>query len=142
MPATQAQFRSEVSKQKIDSAPKVADDLACSTAQACPTAPHARSSCVPRTPTSTPTGPSSSKRLALAAVRARGSVDPGYDFTTFPEVVRSAQDAYAQAGITDPQQEISLVEVHDRFTPTEPSPRRIWDSVTAGRREGVVVGRI
>ncbi len=34
-----------------------------------------------------------------------------------PEVVRSAQDAYDQAGITDPRTQISLAEVHDCFTP-------------------------
>ena len=33
--------------------------------------------------------------------------------------MRSAEDAYAQAGITNPREEISLAEVHDCFTPTE-----------------------
>ena len=31
----------------------------------------------------------------------------------------SAEDAYKQAGIEDPREEISLAEVHDCFTPTE-----------------------
>src|SRR5438132_1459450 len=52
-------------------------------------------------------------------VKAAGSMDPDYDFTTFPEVVTSAADAYAQAGITDPRAEIAMAEVHDCFTPTE-----------------------
>lgn len=43
----------------------------------------------------------------------------GYDFTTFPEVVTAAAQAYEQAGVTDPANEISLAEVHDCFTPTE-----------------------
>src|SRR5690606_31265840 len=47
------------------------------------------------------------------------AADPDYDYTTFPEVVRSAQDAYRQAGISDPRNELSLAEVHDCFTPTE-----------------------
>jgi len=34
-------------------------------------------------------------------------------------VAASAQDAYAQAGITDPRAELALAEVHDCFTPTE-----------------------
>jgi acetyl-CoA C-acetyltransferase len=59
------------------------------------------------------------KALAVAAGPARGATDPAYDYTTFPEVVRSARDAYAQAGITDPRRELSLAEVHDCFTPTE-----------------------
>ena len=46
-------------------------------------------------------------------------MDPAYDFTTFPEVVRSARDAYQQAGIDDPAIQLSLAEVHDCFTPTE-----------------------
>ena len=39
--------------------------------------------------------------------------------TTFVEVVRSAEDAYAQAGIKDARQELAMAEVHDCFTPTE-----------------------
>ena len=42
-----------------------------------------------------------------------------YDFTTFQEVVASAKDAYAQAGVTNPREEISMAEVHDCFTATE-----------------------
>lgn len=59
------------------------------------------------------------KALALAAGPAKGATDPAYDFTSFPEVVRSARDAYAQAGISDVRMEISMAEVHDCFTPTE-----------------------
>jgi acetyl-CoA C-acetyltransferase len=59
------------------------------------------------------------KALALTAGPMRGGLDPAYDFTSFPEVVRAAEDAYAQAGIIDPRSEISLAEVHDCFTPTE-----------------------
>ena len=59
------------------------------------------------------------KALSFAAGPGRGLLDPAYDFTTFDEVVRTAQDAYAQAGITDPRRELALAEVHDCFTPTE-----------------------
>ena len=59
------------------------------------------------------------KALAFAAGPGAGPCDPGYDYTTFPEVVRSANDAYAQAGITDPKGELALAELHDCFTPTE-----------------------
>src|SRR5689334_6339273 len=59
------------------------------------------------------------KALALAAGPGRAAADPAFDFTSFPEVVASARDAYAQAGITDPRHEISFAEVHDCFTPTE-----------------------
>ncbi|HEY4852225.1 MAG TPA: acetyl-CoA acetyltransferase [Streptosporangiaceae bacterium] len=59
------------------------------------------------------------KALSLVAGPATGLAEPGYDFTTFPEVVASASDAYQQAGITDPRSELALAEVHDCFTPTE-----------------------
>ena len=59
------------------------------------------------------------KALSLVAGPAGGTIDPAYDFTTFPEVVASAADAYAQAGVTDPRAELAMAEVHDCFTPTE-----------------------
>lgn len=59
------------------------------------------------------------KALSFIAGSGSGLIDPGYDYTTFPEVVASAQDAYAQAGITDPRAQIAMAEVHDCFTPTE-----------------------
>jgi acetyl-CoA C-acetyltransferase len=59
------------------------------------------------------------KGLSLISGAATGNIDPNYDFTTFPEVVASAADAYRQAGVTDPRAEIAMAEVHDCFTPTE-----------------------
>ena len=59
------------------------------------------------------------KALSFVAGPADGLLDPAYDFTTFPEVVASAEEAYRQAGITDPRAELALAEVHDCFTPTE-----------------------
>lgn len=59
------------------------------------------------------------KALSLVAGAADGNVDPTYDFTSFPEVVASATDAYAQAGVTDPRTQIAMAEVHDCFTVTE-----------------------
>jgi acetyl-CoA C-acetyltransferase len=59
------------------------------------------------------------KALSFAAGPGSGPMDPSYDYTTFTEVVRSASDAYAQAGITDPRSELGMAEVHDCFTPTE-----------------------
>ncbi|MGQ0630963.1 MAG: acetyl-CoA acetyltransferase [Sporichthyaceae bacterium] len=59
------------------------------------------------------------KGLSLIAGPGSGPVDPAYDYTSFPEVVASGRDAYAQAGVTDPATQISFAEVHDCFTPTE-----------------------
>ena len=75
---------------------------------------------------------------------AEGPVTQEYDFTTFPEVVASAQDAYKQAGITNPRAEISMAEVHDCFTPTElvlyedlgfAERGKAWQDVRAGTFE-------
>jgi acetyl-CoA C-acetyltransferase len=59
------------------------------------------------------------KALSFIAGPAAGPIDPDYDYTTFPEVVASAADAYAQAGIKEPRAELAMAEVHDCFTPTE-----------------------
>ena len=58
---------------------------------------------------------------ALSFVAGDGStlLDPAYDYTTFPEIVTCARDAYEQAGITNPRTELAMAEVHDCFTPTE-----------------------
>lgn len=114
-----AQFRSEVSKTKIESAPLVAGRLGVfdcsgvSDGAACALIVRAEDG---HRYTDTPMYV---KGLSLAAGPARGATDPDFDYTTFPEVVRSARDAYAQAGISDPRGQISFAEVHDCFTPTE-----------------------
>ena len=81
------------------------------------------------------------KALSFVAGPGTGPMDSRYDYTSFEEVVRSSQDAYEQAGITDPRTELALAEVHDCFTPTELvlmedlgfSPRgEGWKDVLAG----------
>lgn len=59
------------------------------------------------------------KALSFVSGSAAGNADPGYDFTTFPEVVASAEEAYKQAGVTDPAGQLAMAEVHDCFTVTE-----------------------
>ena len=59
------------------------------------------------------------KALSFIAGPATGNMTSDYDYTTFPEVVRAADDAYRQASIDDPRAELALAEVHDCFTPTE-----------------------
>jgi acetyl-CoA C-acetyltransferase len=59
------------------------------------------------------------KALSFVAGNGSGLLDPDYDYTHFPECEAAAQDAYAQAGVTDPRRELALAEVHDCFTPTE-----------------------
>src|SRR5690606_1555443 len=59
------------------------------------------------------------KALSFVAGNGSGLTDPSYDYTTFPEIGRCAEDAYAQAGVTDPRSELAMAEVHACFTPTE-----------------------
>ena len=59
------------------------------------------------------------KALSLVSGNGSGLMDPEYDYTTFPECAAAAQDAYLQAGIINPREELALAEVHDCFTPTE-----------------------
>jgi acetyl-CoA C-acetyltransferase len=85
------------------------------------------------------------KALSFAAGPAEGYFSQDYDFTTFQEVVASVADAYRQAGVTNPREEISMAEVHDCFTATELvlmedmgfSPRgQGWKDVLEGRFDG------
>lgn len=87
--------------------------------------------------------------MSLVTGSGAGLASDGYDFTTFPEVVEAAAQAYEQAGITDPATQVSLAEVHDCFTPTELvlmedlgfSPRgQAWSDILEGRydRDGAL----
>jgi acetyl-CoA C-acetyltransferase len=114
-----AQFRSAVSKETIDNAPKVAGCLGlfdCSgVSDGAAAAVVVRAEDAHRYTSR----PLFVKGLALAAGPCSGPLDPGYGFTSFPEVQASAADAYAQAGVTSPRRQLALAEVHDCFTPTE-----------------------
>src|SRR5437867_1384295 len=58
-------------------------------------------------------------RAPLTAPATFSLLAPAYGYTTFPEVVASAVDAYAQEGVNDPRAALAMAEVHDCFTPTE-----------------------
>jgi acetyl-CoA C-acetyltransferase len=116
---TKAQFQKEVSMEAIRNSPKIADPLGimdCSgvsdgaAAAVVVRAEDAYKYCK---------HPIYIKALSFVAGPAAGPLSPEYDFTSFPEVVASARDAYAQAEITNPREQISMAEVHDCFTPTE-----------------------
>jgi acetyl-CoA C-acetyltransferase len=116
---SRAQFRSEVSMEKIAASPIVAGQLGifdCSgVADGAAAALIVRAEDAHRYTDK----PMYIKGLSFVSGAAQGPVDPGYDFTSFGEVVMSAKDAYRQAGIEDPRRQLSLAEVHDCFTPTE-----------------------
>jgi acetyl-CoA C-acetyltransferase len=114
-----AQFQKEVSMETIRNSPKIADPLGImdcsgvsdgSAAAIVVRAEDAHKYCK---------NPLYIKALSFIAGPAEGPLSQDYDFTTFREVVATAKDAYAQAGITNPREQISMAEVHDCFTPTE-----------------------
>ena len=59
------------------------------------------------------------KALSFVSGNGAGTVDPEFDFTTMTECALAADEAYRQAGVTDPRNEIAMAEVHDCFTVTE-----------------------
>ncbi|MHA1730518.1 MAG: acetyl-CoA acetyltransferase [Promethearchaeota archaeon] len=44
---------------------------------------------------------------------------PSFDYTGFPATQKAAANAYREAGVTNPREEIGFAEVHDCFTITE-----------------------
>ncbi len=114
-----AQFRKEVSKETIAASPLVAGQLGVFDCSGVSDGAAAAIICRAEDAHRYTDHPLYVKALSFVAGPAAGPIDPGYDYTTFPEVVRSAEDAYRQAGITDPRAELAMAEVHDCFTPTE-----------------------
>src|SRR4029453_14418343 len=85
------------------------------------------------------------KALSFAAGPAEGYYSQDYDFTTFPEVVASSQDAYQQAGIKNPREKGSMAGGTSACPPPEAvlmeewgfSPRgQGWKDVLDGRFDG------
>lgn len=114
-----AQFRKEVSKETISSSPLIAGPLGIfdcsgvSDGSACAIIVRAEDAY------KYTDRPIFVKALSFVAGPGAGPLDSTYDYTSFREVVRSGEDAYAQAGITDPRAQLAMAEVHDCFTPTE-----------------------
>ena len=114
-----AQFRKEIAKEKIAASPLVAGRLGVFDCSGVSDGAAAALIVRAEDAHKYTDRPIYVKALSMVAGPGSGPIDPDYDYTSFEEVVRSAADAYAQAGITDPRAELSLAEVHDCFTPTE-----------------------
>jgi acetyl-CoA C-acetyltransferase len=114
-----AQFRKEMSVEQLLAMPRIAGELSvfdcAGVADGAAAAVVVRAEDAPRYTER----PLYVKALSFVVGDGSGVSDPDYDYTTFPEVVLSAQEAYRQAGITDPRAQLAMAEVHDCFTPTE-----------------------
>jgi len=114
-----AQFRKEVPIEVIKNSPKVADPLGIMDCSGVSDGSAAAIVVRAEDAKRYRKDPIYIKALSFIAGPGEGPLTQDYDFTTFPEVVASAKDAYRQAGVSDPRTEISMAEVHDCFTPTE-----------------------
>jgi acetyl-CoA C-acetyltransferase len=114
-----AQFKREVSKEVISNSPIVAGQLGIFDCSGVSDGSAAAIICRVEDAHRYTDKPIYVKALSFVAGPAAGPLDNTYDYTTFTEVTRSAADAYAQAGISDPRAELAMAEVHDCFTPTE-----------------------
>jgi acetyl-CoA C-acetyltransferase len=114
-----AQFRKEMSVEQLLALPRIAGELSvfdcAGVADGAAAAVVVRAEDAHRYSTS----PLFVKGISFVVGDGSGVSDPDYDYTTFPEVVASAREAYRQAGITDPRSQLAMAEVHDCFTPTE-----------------------
>ena len=59
------------------------------------------------------------KAVELVASSGVGLYETTYDYTTVLETEAAAERAYAKAGITNPTEQLDLVELHDCFSITE-----------------------
>lgn len=116
---SRAQFRREVSKETIACSPLIAGPLGIFDCSGVSDGSAAAIIVRAEDALNYTDQPIYVKALSFVAGPATGPIDPSYDYTSFEEVVRSATDAYSQAGITDPMTELAMAEVHDCFTPTE-----------------------
>jgi len=114
-----AQFRKETSAEKIKAMPPVAGDLSIFDCAGVADGSAAAILCRAADAHRYTESPLYIKALSLVAGNGKPLSDPGYDYTTFPEIVTCAADAYAQAGVREPRSELAMAEVHDCFTPTE-----------------------
>lgn len=114
-----AQFTTPVSKERINRAPRIAGDL--SVFDCSGVADGAAAAIIVRAEDAqalTP-HPLYLKGASLYMGMSDGVSTAGRVHASFPEVVACAQEAYRQAGITNPREQVSMAEVHDCFTPTE-----------------------
>ena len=140
-----AQFRKEVPIEKIKASPRIAGMFGIFDCSGVSDGSAAAVLCRAEDAHKYTDDPIFIKALAFAAGPAEGYYSQDYDFTTFPEVSASAQDAYGQAGIDNPRDEISMAEVHDCFTATElvlmedmgfSARGQAWKDVLDGRFDG------
>jgi acetyl-CoA C-acetyltransferase len=114
-----AQYRKEMSAEQICAMPDVAGRLAVMDCAGVADGAAAVILCRAEDAHKYTDNPLYIKALSFVSGNGAGTIDPEFDFTTLPECAMAAEDAYKQAGVTDPRNQIAMAEVHDCFTVTE-----------------------
>ena len=116
-----AHFQKEINLQTALKAPKVADPLGLF--DCCPTTDGAAALIIVKKELARKfrDDPVYLKGVGISIARGGTSLlfNQDFEFLGFPASRMAAEQAYKQAGVTDPLKEISLAEVHDCFTITE-----------------------
>ncbi|MFI5040838.1 MAG: acetyl-CoA acetyltransferase [Acidimicrobiales bacterium] len=114
-----AQFRREMSVEQLRAMPRVAGELSVFDCAGVADGSAAAVVCRAEDAHRYTDRPLYVKALSFVSGNGKPLTDPEYDYTTFPEIVLCAADAYRQAGVVEPRRELAMAEVHDCFTPTE-----------------------
>ena len=133
-----AQFRKEVSLETISKSPRVAGELGVFDCSGVSDGSAAAIICRAEDAHRYTDSPLYVKGLSFVAGPAAGPIDPDYDYTTFEEVIRSAEDAYRQAGVTDPRSPAGHGRgprlLHPHRAGADGGPRASPSGAPAGRR--------
>ena len=136
-----AHFQREVTVEEVLKAPIIASPLGL--LDCCPTTDGAAAAILCRADlaSSFSSDPVYIKGIGLSVDPMLPTLRPGFDYVGFDANRNAARQAYEQAGVVDPCQEIDVATVHDCFTITELviyedlgfSPAgRGWEDVEAG----------
>lgn len=114
-----AHFQKEITEEQAINAPMIAWPLGLY--DCCPTTDGAAAVIVTRKEIAKTLKDDyvSVKGIGFAVTPTQPQYKPGYDYVHFPCTTIAAQQAYEQAGIKNPAEEIDFVECHDCFTITE-----------------------
>ena len=144
-----AQFQKEITMETVLRAPIVAYPLGLF--DCCPVSDGAAAAIVVRADMAKNFRPDPIyvKSLQIAQGPREGFMNPAYDYAHVEETRVAGARAYTEAGISDPEKEISVAEVHDCFTITEltimedllfSKPGKAPEDIEAGKYE--LTGRL
>lgn len=114
-----AHLRKEITREQALEAPMISSPLGLY--DCCPTTDGAAAAIIarPEVARQLRDDPVYVKGIGLSVWTGRPYFTAGFDYRHWPTTQNAARDAYEQAGITNPREQIDLAEVHDCFTITE-----------------------